>query len=431
MGIFNNWFSSDKSGDNSISDQSTNSSILASSIANSQLLLMTAAERGIEVTEDVIRAIVDSQDAYHNNSIGPEQIVSFWHAYEALTNSLYPITIGSIKATFDSRQLNKGIFRFLLGKMSIPFSRKCAFTYKLVSSITLIMLIVLQIFWSIGNTLVTDIKKQTDHLSKLEELIRTTEISGLRKRLSGASSDSNNSRLRTASATPSGIRTTTKSRKVTDLDNQLRQYLSWRDAEMEQLKNWNTAWSNIIFFIKQSWEKQYYSTLSSQSQDHVHFVAAQYVLDAIYRYLLPTLYGLLGATFYVLRQLPKDIEGLTFSMNSQIDYSLRITQGPLAGIMASFLFTDGPAKIHTLISSDQTAATIKLGSSTLSNFSPLALAFLAGYSVELIFKVIDKVISAATSKPTIAIRPGSTSHKATTAPTTPEPPNVQNPSTIP
>ncbi|MEX0582906.1 MAG: hypothetical protein WD185_04495, partial [Sneathiella sp.] len=36
----------------------------------------------------------------------------------------------------------------------------------------------------------------------------------------------------------------------------------------------------------------------------------------------------------------------------------------------------------------------------LSEFSPLAVAFLAGYSVELIFYVIDKIISTATTRST-------------------------------
>jgi hypothetical protein len=378
--------------------------ILGSSVANAQLLIMTSAERGIPIKVDILQTVTNTQEAVKTNTVTPEMASNFWHAYEELSAELHPITINSIKATFDPRPLNSGIWHFFWGKMNVPISQKCAFTYKLLSLITLVTLIILQIYWSIGNALVTDLKKQTEHLATLEEKIRSYQTDQVQNNENDSLSEENfQGTAQTSPQKPTALKRTVSNIALGGIDAEIEQYLSWRDAEFGQLKNWNELWGTLIFFIKQPWEKTDYNALSKQSQNHIHYVTAQYVQHAISRYLLPILYGLLGATFFVLRQLPKEIEELSFSTNSQIDFGLRITQGPLAGIMASFLFTSGPATIHTLVSSSDTA-TIKLGAASISNFSPFAVAFLAGYSVELIFRVIDKIISTATLKPALSVK---------------------------
>lgn len=143
-----------------------------------------------------------------------------------------------------------------------------------------------------------------------------------------------------------------------------------------------------------------YEHLTPDAQTHVHYVSAQYMLHAISAYMLPVLYGLLGASFYVLRQLPRDIENLTFSMNSHIEYSLRIAQGPLAGIMAGYFFITSPIDLHSYTDRQSVMQSLADVSSNVVDFSPLAVAFLAGYSVELIFYVIERITGAITSAPT-------------------------------
>ena len=378
--------------------------ILATSLADAQLLMMTAAERGIELDEEIIKSILETEDAFNKNLITPTIATSFWQAYDLMSRALEPITIDSVRATHNLRQLNTGIWGYLQGRMYVPFSSKSAFRYKLLSISTLLMLILLQVFWSIGNTLVEDIKDQSDHIIEFE-----SQLSGKKNKETfrngvdlskSLSSDSEAAKSLSQTQVSSKQENSSKPNGIQNIDRELDAYISWRNAEIIELKNWNRIWGRIIFFNKQTWEKPAYNKLSAESKIHVHYVSAQYVLHAISAYFLPILYGLLGASFYILRQLPKDIKNLTFSMNSHIDYSLRITQGPLAGIMASFFFTEAPSKLYSLTSHSSAIATIKLGTSSLESFSPLAIAFLAGYSVELIFYVIDKIISAVTSRST-------------------------------
>ena len=402
MDIFSKRSTSDTSGANGKGTAGFGETILKASLADANLLIMTAAERGIPLDGDVTRAIFDTEEALNKNLITPALTSEFWQAYESLSHSLSPITVSSIRATRDFRQLRSGILGYVQGKMHIPFSRKCAFRYQLLSIVTLLSLITLQVFWAIGNTLVADIRDQSNRiivlktqLYKAENTSQQTSTDDLPQRTT-TGTETDDTAIRANNNT--SVNTSAALSDTQELNRQIDEYISWREAEFIELRNWNHQWGTVLFFTAQTWEKPDYSNLTGEEKIHVHYVSAQYVLYAISAYFLPILYGLLGASFFVLRQLPKDIEGLTFSMNSHIDYSLRITQGPLAGIMASFFFTTTPATLHTLTTHSSAIATIKIGSSSLSDFSPLAIAFLAGYSVELIFYVIDKIISAVTTR---------------------------------
>ena len=94
------------------------------------------------------------------------------------------------------------------------------------------------------------------------------------------------------------------------------------------------------------------------------------------------MYGLLGAYAYILRSLTKQIQRVTFSADSLVTFRLRWPLGMLAGISVGWFF--GPD-------------TLPAG---LSALQPLAVAFLAGYSVELLFTAMDKLIGAFTASDT-------------------------------
>jgi hypothetical protein len=99
-------------------------------------------------------------------------------------------------------------------------------------------------------------------------------------------------------------------------------------------------------------------------------------------YLLPLLYGVLGTTAYVMRSLSREISEVTFSNASHIRFSLRLVLGALSGI-----------GIGLVLTSDTLPP-------TLAAVTPLGLAFLAGYSVELLFSAMDRLISAFSSNGT-------------------------------
>ena len=105
------------------------------------------------------------------------------------------------------------------------------------------------------------------------------------------------------------------------------------------------------------------------------------MLDFLATYVLPALYGLLGACAFVLRQLSADIAELRFANDLRVRYTLRLNIGLLAGLAVGWF-----------ISPDQNA-------SVVANLSPLALAFVAGYGSELLFAVLDRIVNAFSASP--------------------------------
>ena len=94
-------------------------------------------------------------------------------------------------------------------------------------------------------------------------------------------------------------------------------------------------------------------------------------------YILPMLYGLLGGFAYVLRNLWEETRKMVYSKESNVKFALRIHLGALAGLVVGLFWGDMQTKQLNFT----------------ENLSPLALAFIAGYSVEFLFKIIDKIIS--------------------------------------
>jgi hypothetical protein len=114
-------------------------------------------------------------------------------------------------------------------------------------------------------------------------------------------------------------------------------------------------------------------------------------------FLLPVLYGMLGAIAFVLRRLSDEtLSGEARTLKRR--YSLRVPIGALSGLAAGWLL-QSPA-----------------GSVTAS-LSPFALAFVAGYSADLVFAAMDRIVAAfstpqppapempAASKPTAPLLP--------------------------
>jgi hypothetical protein len=103
-------------------------------------------------------------------------------------------------------------------------------------------------------------------------------------------------------------------------------------------------------------------------------LSAGFVLDILQSYILPLLYGLLGASAYVLRTMSNEIEEVKYSVGSNRGYALRLALGTLAGLIVGWFIFLLP------------------GQTFLASISPFAVAFLVGYNIELIFSLMDNLI---------------------------------------
>jgi len=107
----------------------------------------------------------------------------------------------------------------------------------------------------------------------------------------------------------------------------------------------------------------------------VNFVndqSARVILDSLALYLLPLLYGTLGASVYVLRRVAYQVDRATFAPITWFVLTIRLSLGAVFGVTVGLLVVP------------------QLRGSEATFLPAFALAFLAGYGVDAVFAVMDR-----------------------------------------
>ena len=101
--------------------------------------------------------------------------------------------------------------------------------------------------------------------------------------------------------------------------------------------------------------------------------------NTVSTYLLPILYGALGTCAFILRSLYAQMLDRSFDPRRSGEFVVRLFLGMLSGVTVQWVFA-------------------KDGQAAPEGTTPLVLAFLAGYSVELLFSGMDRLLTAVTGR---------------------------------
>jgi hypothetical protein len=118
------------------------------------------------------------------------------------------------------------------------------------------------------------------------------------------------------------------------------------------------------------------TALDPPSWDNIYLV--KYKINLLVAWLLPGLYGLLGACVYLMRAFvlrPADRVVLEPTLLSTLAFVLRIALGGLAGIIIGWFWVPS--------SSPDSALSV--------SSIPFGMAFLAGFSIETLFSLLDRL----------------------------------------
>ncbi len=219
-------------------------------------------------------------------------------------------------------------------------ARSSVLYYQIGSVVFLIIMLIFQAYLVMGSMLMEDIDRFDKKISELVQSRRNLqELVAEEKR-------ANNQEL---------------NRLELELDT----YFNRRQASYDILDQWKP--SNLL--IGEGLNPDTWSSTTALATTEIEM---RFVLQIIQLYILPLFYGLLGGFAYVLRNLTGEVRNLTYSAESKVNYRLRLQLGALAGLAIGWFINPG----------------VSLGS-----LSPLALAFLAGYSVEVLFSGMDRLIN--------------------------------------
>jgi hypothetical protein len=126
-------------------------------------------------------------------------------------------------------------------------------------------------------------------------------------------------------------------------------------------------------------------TLLQIESAKIRTVAGQ-VVDVLQKWVLPLLYGALGAMVFVVRTLSVQARERLFRKEAVVSLVLRVFLGMISGLAIGWFWSNDPQ------------GATNGGPLSVTTLSPFALAFVAGYGVELFFALLDKIVSTFTNK---------------------------------
>lgn len=276
------------------------------------LLHYVARHGNLTISPDIAKGIIAVSNKIENNNCSVGDEIHLVQCYDRLARQVYPVTIESIKAVVP---IIKN------GKKTRPTASKTITLYRYYTVFTLLFLLVAQMFYLFGYTLLEDLK-----------------------------------------TFPQPI--------IGHLPDDI-------EANYQLLKKWNHIWM---------FGQELHLDVPIELQDlgikfSANMIAAQSFIQMLQSYLLPLIYGLLGALIFVLRTLLQQVRSLTYTASREIGYRLRLTLGCLAGMITGWFLKP------------------EMGEMALS---PMALAFLSGYSIEVLFSLLDKLIDSLRKQTNIA-----------------------------
>jgi len=340
--------------DNEHNDQKN---IPIESIKDAELLLQYISKQGLNIEERIVSTIVKAKHISHSHEWTPEIETKFWQAFNVAAKTVAPVTVISIKAIADPTK-ERLRFKTFSSLFNVSAARRCAMQYGILTLVIMVVLLIVQIYFSIGANTIKNIDQFNGKLIEMQtQLVSKAQEKGFE-----GTSESNKLLI-----------------QIDDTMEKLNVNLSF-------LENWftilplNRLGIGIDNSPLQRGSKSALDKLKQERSKKLKSTeAAKLLLQQIQLYILPLLYGLLGACAFVLRTISARIKTVTYTPVSKIGYRLRIELGVLAGLAFGWF-----AKPET--------------TSSFVSLSPFALAFLAGYSVELLFFAMDKFVSAFSGK---------------------------------
>jgi len=174
-------------------------------------------------------------------------------------------------------------------------------------------------------------------------------------------------------ATEVGLGGTEERKAETDLEDAKKGLESVRNSSMPTWEQYQKAKARL----DETMQAYQNAETRASVRYEMWLLTAKSVLAILNQYLLPLLYGLLGSLAYILRTLTREIREVTYTRSSNVGYRLRWPLGMLAGVTIGWFFDPDTLQ-------------------GVASITPLGLAFLAGYSVELLFAGLDRIVGAFT-----------------------------------
>lgn len=369
---------------------------LGQSMHDAELLMSYAGRFGVTIENKVLNGITHARELLQRGLLHGENEAEFYQNFIALSKAVYPVTVRSLKSCIVEQDFSKCIF----WRRKQTAANRILKTHRFWGFVALIILMVVQTYWVIGSFLTTNLPILSDDTSQFSVALKERAVWSTVNwdKAPMGKSDKQNSRgtkelqdVRSGSEmqlTTEDDHDTSENQKVIDprVSFEVQRMLRSRDDTYAWLLD---IWASPGVKIAETSNWAFQAVHGSDQAVGPSWksgTVGKEVLNVLQTYVLPPLYGWVGAMAYVLRRLISEINSRTYQKDSDTSYNLRIYLGVLAGLAIGWFL----------------APSTKAGGNVLQVLSPLALAFLAGYSVELLFSAMDRLLEAFSAKSPIS-----------------------------
>jgi hypothetical protein len=335
-------------------------SALGHSINDAEVLANYAVRNNITGVQDAIGGIAKAREHFASGNLKGEEQRVFYADYSALASAVSPVTVSSLKDSLDEYGLKVKDWFGLGRKHTLSRAGIVARQKSLIATIVLLALIIFQSYWFIGNSLVLAVQKQSDE--ELDTLVRLA-IFDKRQAQSSQSSDANKAPNETPKPDAKSY--------VDELAAREKERIQVGRAQQRRLQiaRMLAAWGR--FQVEPDSHND-----SDVEVERIVTISGR-ILDVLQQYVLPLLYGWLGAMAFVIRSISQQARDRLYRVENETGYDLRIWLGILGGLAIGWFF--------------------KTGNESVGSISPLALAFVAGYSADLLFTAMDRIVGSFTT----------------------------------
>lgn len=352
---------------------------LAQALADAQLYIDFACRQGKSPDKSAIASVLVFRERFEAGSWSTDEQAEFWIGLEQLARAVQPATAASIRSLASRRQ--------------VPIVRK----YTVSALATLLLIIVLQGYLFITQNIVESIDKTSADIERMltdkvvmdsireeearipdnhhlicQQLLVQYAENGLecsmewlafKKTLEKTSNHLAKRIDRAKVGTIGSFYTLYRMDPLTSVPESLEKAFAAKALDLN-----NTP-------LKKTPAWNFYENSTHVNQQMMRQL--QSINATIVQFVLPLLFGLLGSLAYILRTLNHQIRETTFREGDNTAFTLRWPLGMLAGITVGWFIDPNTVEGFAIL-------------------PPIALAFLAGYSVELVFAGMDRFVGAFT-----------------------------------
>jgi hypothetical protein len=336
-------------------------------------LLRYAAEHANELDPDLSLAIAEAMQAKQDQQWTPAVSERFWTAFSRLCNLIKPITMECLLAA-DQSVTSRSWIRFWRNGKKYSLTERTSSRYLILLFCLLFVVTPFQLYVWVS----TNMSKQLDDLVAAMTVQSGQLTVAAEPLMSTAKSD-------TDTFQKAAVKVMEDSKSLSGVAERSFYYIetlslmSWthRDTAGVPVPHPPTSefWTDWYPYATTLVTAAKTQTLRAEGN-------ANLIAGIIVSFLLPILFGAIGAVAYVIRAISDQIRNTTFSKSSPIRHVMRVMLGALMGAVIGLF-------------------------STLSvqvSLPPLALAFLSGYGVEAVFSMFDSFVDRFRQSPAPAAR---------------------------